>query len=801
MKKTITILVGILLALISISQAQVQTVKGSIIDAQSEYPLIGASIQLVGSSPIVGGLSDINGLFSLENVPTGRQSLQISYIGYKSITLPNILVTAGKEVMLRIKLEESVEQLSEVVISADADRDLPINELAKVSARTFSPDDVTRFSGGRNDVARLAASFAGVSAPNDSRNDIVVRGNSPTGLLWRLNGLPIATTNHFATLGTTGGPVSALNTNMLRSSDFLTGAFPAEYGNANAAVFDVNFRNGNSDQYEFTGQMSIFSGLEAMAEGPLIKKNGSSFLISYRYGLAQMAATGTSAVPIYQDLSFKLNFGTSPLGRFELFGMGGLSSIDFFGEDIDENDLFANPDEDAFVDNDLGLLGLSHTGRLGKTAYIKSTVGASTYSNQFFQDNFVRDANDDITDKYRAVNVNNRESRISLTSALNKKFNARWSLRTGFLSEMYLPNFFTESRDNQADIPDNNGDGIPDYYILARDFDDRYAVSQLFAQAMYNASDRLSITYGLHALYHSHTESKALEPRAAVSYELNSYQRISFAYGLHAQAIPSPVLFYEEETSPGVYERTNEDLGFTRSHHFVLGYNRSLGTDWRLKSELYYQYLFDVPVESLPSSYSVVNEGADFVFDNKGSLVNEGTGRNYGIELTLEKFFSQGYYLLMTTSIYNSEYKGSDGLMRNTAFNNQFVFNTLFGKEWKFGSQSQHAWTFDTKFTTAGGQRYTPIDLAATRQNNGEEVRYENQAFEDQLANYLRWDVKLGVRLNSTKRNVSHQFYIDFQNVTNRKNEFVRRYNEVTDAINVVEQTGFFPDVLYRINF
>ncbi|MCV9388241.1 TonB-dependent receptor [Reichenbachiella ulvae] len=802
MKKVVTLLLGIIAAMLSLHvQAQTQTVKGQIIDVQSEYPLIGASIQLIGSDPLIGTITDIEGNFKLNNIPIGRQSFAVTYVGYKSITLPNVLVTMGKEVVLQIKLEESVEKLDEVVVTAGADKDLPINELAKVSARTFSLEEVTRFSGGRNDVARLATSFAGVSAPNDSRNDIVVRGNSPTGLLWRLNGLPIATTNHFATLGTTGGPVNALNTNMLRTSDFLTGAFPAEYGNANAAVFDVNFRNGNADNYEFTAQMSVFSGVEAMAEGPISRKNGSSFLISYRYGLAQFAATGTSAIPVYQDLSFKLNLGDSPLGRFEIFGMGGLSSIDFHGDEIDEDDLFANPNEDAFIDNDLGMLGVTHTGRLSKTAYIKSAIGVSTYSNQYFQDNLIRNAAGQQIDAYRSVNNENRESRVSLTSQLNKKFNARWSLRAGFLTELYLPNFFTESRDNQPEVPDNDGDGIPDYFLLYRDFEESYSVSQVFAQAEYKVSDRLSTTFGLHSQYHDYTESTVLEPRAAISYELLNQQRISFAYGLHAQAIPSPVLFLEEEQADGSYRRTNDQLDFMKSHHFVLGYDRQLGTDWRLKTELYYQYLYDVPVESTPSSYSVLNEGADFVFENKGSLVNEGTGSNYGLELTLEKFFSHGYYLLLTTSIYDSEYKGSDDVTRSTAFNNHFVFNTLFGKEWKFGSQSQHAWTFDTKLTTAGGQRYTAIDLDATRQNNGEEVRFDNQAFEEQLGNYFRWDVKFGVRLNSAKRDISHQFFIDLLNVTNRKNEFVKRYNEVTDDINLVEQTGFFPDVMYRINF
>ncbi|MEO9965735.1 MAG: TonB-dependent receptor [Reichenbachiella sp.] len=802
MKRKLILVLGLIVALISLkATAQTQTVKGQILDAQAEYPLFGATVGLIGSDPYLGTVADVNGYFKLENVPIGRQTLIVQYLGYKNQTIPNVLVTTGKEVVIQIKLEESVEKLEEIVVTADANKDLPINELAKVSARTFSLEEVTRFSGGRNDVARMAASFAGVSAPDDSRNDIVVRGNSPSGLLWRIEGMPVATVNHYNTIGSTGGPVSALNTNLLRNSDFMTGAFPAEYGNANAAVFDVNFRNGNTDKYEFTGQLAAFSGLEFMAEGPIKRGNNSSFVASYRYGIARFAAPGTSAIPIYHDFSFKANLGDSKIGRFEIFGLGGLSSIDFFGDEIDETDLFANPNEDAYVNSDLGVIGLSHLLRLNKNTYLKTILGASATANTYNQDNLIKDAEGNTLLKYRSTNVDNTEIRYNLSSTLNKKFNASWSLRAGVVAELYDANFFVEDRDNQPGIPDSDGDGVPDDFRLIRNFKDQYMVTQGFAQTEHKVSDDLSITVGLHSQYHSFTESIAIEPRAAISWQFDPRQRISFAYGLHAQAVPSPILFYEEQVGPGVYQKTNTNLDFTRSHHFVLGYDRNLGPSWRLKAETYYQHIFDVPVEQSPSSYSILNEGADFVFEEKGSLVNNGTGKNYGAEVTLEKFFSNNYYLLMTASLFDSKYEGSDGVERNTAFNNHYVYNILFGKEWKFGKGQKNAWTFDTKLTTSGGKPYTPIDLQGTRNNAGDEVRFENEAYTMRYGQYFRWDVKFGVRINSSKKNVSHQFFIDLQNVTNRKNEFVKRYNEVTDQINVVEQIGFFPDILYRIQF
>jgi hypothetical protein len=310
------------------------------------------------------------------------------------------------------------------------------------------------------------------------------------------------------------------------------------------------------------------------------------------------------------------------------------------------------------------------------------------------------------------------------------------------------------------------------------------------------------MTFGLHSQYLTINDNFLIEPRTALSWQFRPNQRLSLAYGLHGQMAPLPSLFYREETSPGVFEETNRNLEFTKAHHFVMAYDRRLGESWRVKTELYYQSLFDVPVEqSDTSSYSILNEGADFVFDERGSLVNEGTGFNYGIELTIEKFFSKGYYALLTTSLYESRYEGQDGVERNTAFNNNYVVNALFGKEWKVGQEKRNAITFDTRVATSGGRPFTPIDLEATRDNAGREVLMEDLAFSERYEPYFRWDVKFGFRLNSRKKKISHQFFVDLQNVTNRENEFVRRYNEVTDEINTVSQIGFFPDVLYRIQF
>jgi len=798
--KSLLILVQFLILFSLNAIAQTQVVKGIITDKQSETPLIGATVEWIGTTS-KGTVTNDEGYFRLEDVPVGRQAFKVSYIGYNGITIPNIVITAGKEVILDIALEESYEELSEVVVTADSEKDRAINEMATISARTFSLEEVNRYSGGRSDVGRLAGNFAGVATADDSRNDIVIRGNSPTGVLWRLEGIPIPNPNHFSTLGTTGGPVSALNSNLLSNSDFLTSAFPAEYGNALAGVFDLGFRNGNRDEYEFTVQTAAFTGFEAMAEGPINKEKGSSFLIGARYSFVSLVGNlgldiGTNATPNYRDIAFKVNFGNGKAGNFSLFGIGGSSDIEFLSDEVDETDLFAAPDENSFAESQFGVLGLRHNYLLNNNTYWRTVVAVSNSGNIFNQDRFVNKGTAEEY-QYRLAVFDNNVNRYSVSSYVNRKFSAKMTGRAGILLEREAFDIQNITRDG---TPDLDGDGIPDPF-LGYNFQEGATTIQPFAQLQYRFQPKWTLNAGLHAQYLDLNDNAALEPRLALNWNFAPKHTLSIGYGLHQQTQPIPILLLLEETSEGIYEETNRDLKFTRSNHFVLGYDVKLGNAWRGKLETYYQAIDRVPVEAFPSSFSILNVGADFGFpDDIFGLVNEGTGYNTGVELTLEKFYSNGYYGLLTASVFDSKYEGSDGVTRNTVFNNGYVFNFLAGKEFKIGKDKRNAVTFDTKVTTAGGRYYTPIDLTAS-QAVGQEVFIESEAFSLQYDTYFRWDVKFGYRLNSKKRKFSQQFYFDIQNFTNKENIFTKRYNRLTNEVNDVLQTGFFPDFMYRIQF
>ena len=783
------------------AQSQGQNVKGIIKDLQSEMPLIGATIRIITDESGLGSTSDIVGEFQIASVPLGRQSFEVSYLGYESVIIPNIEVTAGKEVYLNIEMQESLFTLNEVIITAEIDKDRSINEMATVSSRQFSMEEVNRFSGGRSDVGRLAGNFAGVSTADDSRNDIVIRGNSPTGLLWRLEGVPIPSPNHFSTVGTTGGPVSALNPNLLKNSDFLTSAFPSEYGNALSGVFDLGFRSGNKDKNEYSFQLGAITGFEGMLEGPLSKENGGSFLVAGRYsfvGIAQAIGMdiGTNAVPNYYDLSFKLDFGRSSLGNLILFGVGGRSDIEFLRGEVDETDLFAADDEDSGADSQFGVIGLKHNLIVGQNSYLRTVLAASGNSVAFNRQRYYQIDTEEVKAPY--VIGDDGLARVSLSSYYNTKHNSRFTSRTGFLVERVSASLSFRSAEFADDI---NNDGIFDLREIYN-FNESTLLFQPFIQASYRLHENLTLNAGIHGMYYDLNEKTAVEPRAALQWQVAEKHKINFGYGLHSQTQPIPIQIsslVNEETSEITYP--NRTLDFSKSNQFVLGHDFRINKSWRSKLELYYQDLSNVPVERESSSFSILNVGADFGFPiDKNDLVNEGTGRNMGIELTIEKFFDQGYYTLLTGSIFDSIYKGSDGIERNTAFNNQYVFNALLGKEIKWGGRGQHRITFDTKITNAGGRFYTPVDLPASMVD-GVQMFQEELAYSEQHSAYFRWDVKFGVKLNNEKRGFSQALYFDIQNVTNNENIFAKRYNRQTNEVNDVFQIGFFPNFMYKIEF
>jgi hypothetical protein len=772
------------------SQDYTQTIRGTVTDAVTGFPLIGANVVLLHSDPLVGTITDVNGHFEMTGVPLGRQALEITYVGYYPKVIPNILLTSGKEAVLNIRLEEKAIEMEEVVVKAGPRKDQSINEMATVSARTFTVEETERFAGSLGDPARMVANYAGVMTQNDSRNDIIIRGNSPIGVLWRMEGIEIPNPNHFGALGTTGGPVSMVNNNLLANSDFLTGAFPAEFGNATAGAFDLNLRSGNSRKTEFTGQIG-FNGFEAGVEGPFLKlQNGqhASYLANFRYSTLEVMdklgfnfGTG-EAIPQYKDLTFLVDLPGTRYGRFKVFGLWGDSFIKLGRE---ASDTAANSYSSRGMATDFGsglaVLGGSHTFYFNEKTRIKSTLSYQQTHSTTVLDSVYQDF-----PEVPFLRSRQQENRLSFSTQFRQKIDARNNYSMGLILDHFSINFIDSL--NHADYG---------RFVTRADVTGQMTMLRAYGQYQHHFGESLTGYAGLHLQFFGLNDELAVEPRLGARYKVNGRNTVNLGFGLHSQTQPKIIYFAQTPDSLSqAYHLTNQALGYTRSAHLVLGYDRLINQDFRIRMETYYQYLYRVPVKESFPEFSLINAGDFFGLPMEDSLENKGTGQNYGIELTVEKFLSRGYYFLFTASLFDSRYQGADGKTRNTAFNGNYVFNLLGGYETALGRNLRL--TLDVKTVWAGGRRYVPIDLEESIRT-GKEVRDWRRAYEDRYDDYFRTDFRVGIRLNGKR--ASQEWAVDLQNLTGFQSIFMEGYDVHKKEIYTVYQQGFIPMFLYRIQF
>lgn len=789
-------------------QAQInQTVRGTIRDKDTRATLVGASVVLIGDSSItLGAVSDIDGNYTLENVPVGRHSFEFSSLGYQSRLVDDVSVISSRETILDIELSESSYDLGEAEITATRKGEV-MNEMATVSARQFSVAETDRYAGSRGDPARMASNFAGVQGADDSRNDIVVRGNSPQGVLWRVEGIDIPNPNHFAIPGTSGGPVAILNNKILSNSDFYTGAFPAEFGNSIAGIFDLRLRNGNTNKFEFTGQLG-FLGTELLAEGPLNKKHKSSFLVSYRYSTISLFKKlgidiGTSAEPKYQDGFFRLFFPAKNGGTFALWGLGGLSGVDILISDQTEpeRNIFGENDRDQYYKTRMGLIGLTYSKPINEAAYLKTTF-AYAYDEQDSHHDFVyRHLNTEemyvVDSLTNMMNYNFRQSKVSNSTFLNYKLNPKNLIKAGFNIDYLM----WAHQDSIINL--DTASVAFDSWSPRWNSDESSLLLQPYVQWKWKPNQKWTVNLGLHSQYLAMNNSlSVLEPRLGIKWKLKDSQSLSFGAGMHSQMQSAYLYFYQPyQNENGEYQQHNRDVGFTKSNHLVLAYDCLIGKNFRFKTETYYQQLSEVPVEQNESSFSLVNTGAGFSRFFADTLENTGSGYNYGIEFTLEKFFNNSYFFMITASLFESKYKGSDGVERNTDFNGRYAVNFLLSKEWKLNKNSSIL--TGTKITMAGGRWYGPVDFEAS--NELKEIIYVSESRNtQQLDDYFRADLKINYKVNRPK--VSHEVGLDLVNVTNQKNVLKLTYapdesNDPEKSVREEYQLGLLPVFFYRIDF
>ncbi len=774
------------------SQELNQTIRGIITEAHTEMPLPGATVILITGEQTTGTTSDANGRFQFAAIPLGRHHIKVSYVGYKPYEQQNLSLNSGKELFLEIRLEESTLELEAFEFTYQTAKESPLNEMALVSARMFTIEETERYAGSIGDPARMASNFAGVGSINDQSNDISIRGNSPYGMLWMLEGVDIPNPSHFGTMGGTGGAISMLNNNTLSNSDFFTGAFPAQYGNALSGVFDLNLRNGNSQKFEFLGQVA-FNGFEIGMEGPLSRKNNTSFIANYRYStmavldkFVGLENLSLMVVPYYQDLSFKSTFYRGKLGTLSLFALGGINHINMDESDTDpEQWTHELIGQKMQLNAASGSAGLKHVINPGPGTKLETTL-AFTHSSYGFTSDTLTRQNPQLFPQHRH---NDKENSVVLRSHLTWKMNARNIVSTGFYIQpmqfQFVDSIYRSSLGS---------------FLTFNNLEGNYTLSKFFGQWKHNFSDNISLVAGSHFMHFSGTNDFSVEPRLAFRYGFEKGRALSFAAGLHAHLAPRLFYVYQSfNPASESFTTSGDNLRFTRSAHFIAGYDHMLNAGTRLKIETYYQYHYNVPVTSSIPGWSLLNYGADWVdfIAPIENLENKGTGQNYGVELTLERFLSKGYYYLITGSLYEAKYKGYDQIERNSIFSGNFILNALVGKE--FTIRKHNVLSIDAKMVYAGSKRYLPFTFYQISDYHFERIDDWDQAYLNRLKDFFRINLRIGYRINF--RGTTHEIAMDVYNLTNRKNIFLENFDPYTGKTETYYQFPFFPVAMYRIQF
>ena len=779
MKTFLNIALFLVLPLVAHSQDITQTLRGTIYDQSTHEPLIGATIVVQNSNPVIGTTTDEAGNFSITNLPLGRVSLEISYIGYESRVIPELLITSAKEVVLSIALKEAATELEGVEVVAGIRKEKALNAMATVSARTFSVEETQRYAGGLSDPARLASAFAGVSTGNLQDNSIVVRGNAPQGVQWRLEGVEIPSPQHFSGGNVIGGGLVTLFSNqVIGNSDFLTGAFPAEYGNALAAVFDVKMRTGNTSRYEHTAQVGVL-GLDFASEGSLSRAKGSSYLFNYRYStlglLSDLKINNTGQRIKYQDFSFKLNFPTEKAGTFSLWGIGGIDNTHKdalsvpadWKTDIDR----VNNNWDTYV----GTVGLRHQITAGERSFVESHLAFSGTDDRISTDYLSDDASVFTPDS----RLKKQNGTLTLATSLTHKFSPLATLKVGVTSKQLFYKYNLSAAQ----------DYVPSTYAHIVNSAGNTHLTEGYAQLKYQLSPALLANVGLRTHYFGLNKELSLESRAGLAWKLSDKHSLSFGYGKHSQ--PEDLNVYMIEVG-GV--AVNKDLKLSDAHHFVLGYDWMLTDKLRFKAEAYYQYLWNIPGEE-GTSYSLINLRRA-LYLNK-ALVNNTKGRNYGIDLTLERFLGDNYYYLITGSIFKSEYKAGDNVWRNTRYNKGFVLNALFGKEFYFAN-NRKVLDVNARVSVTGGERYSPI-LESQSVAQKRVIYDESRAFSEQFRTLTYADLTVNYRINHRKS--SSVFSFQMKNVLGAPIYIDHNYNYQTGQIELSKATLVIPNISYKIEF
>lgn len=756
MAKTFLILFFSFCLSLLFAQNKVATLSGKVFDAFSNEPLEFVQIS-IKENPSFGSVSNQKGYFEISSLDYGAYTIIISYLGYEKRAVKNVEVLKGKVQLGNLFIEKSTINLDEINITYKKSIDDTINfeTPQTLSARSFSLEQTELIAGGLGDPSRIAFSFAGVRNQGDVQTGISIRGNSPNSLLWSIEGFEVQNPNHFSR-GNLQGAINLINSNNLKTAKFYTAAFPARYNNGTSGVFDLYMRQGNTKKHNHSISLGVL-GLEASTEGPLSKSKKHSYLVSYRYStLTVLNKMGLNTVgvdlPTFQDVNYKLFFNTKKLGVFEIFGLWGSSEIVQLDK---EKRPYTYKDNYQYL-----LTGIKNQKQInGKNRLVSGIVFSQSKSyfeqiEKFYKNDFKYPINDNV---------------IQFDTKLFSKFSENHEMIIGANIQMPIFNFEANTFTSEDTV--------------FRNANIKALKSQIHLQQNYMFKNNWLLKLGFNVQYFSFNKSTTIDPRLNLEKQYNKTHTLSFGIGLHSKleslgfyGINIQRISFQENINRTRTE-FNRFVSPSRSLHLVAGYKWQLAKDFSFLTEVYFQHLYNVPISNRQNNpfYSALNEM--FLYYSR-SLENDGLGRNYGIDFTLEKTYTNGYYLLFTGSLYQSKFKNpSFDAWFNTRFNGNFIFNAIAGKDFKLGKHKQNLFSLSFRSTWAGNNR----------------IEYDfgfAEIFQKRLSNYFRLDTRIAYKRFKEKYRYTLSF--DIQNTTNRINE---------NPLPNIDGVGIIPFLTYRIEF
>ena len=800
MKRITNFLVTVTLIFCGAVSMQAETLRGTVKDAITGEPLIGATVKIVELEN-VAAIADIDGKYQINLSKGGRYTIEANYVGYEPSVTKEILISGAKEVVLDITLRENSTELKEVVVRPRVNKEATVNPTVLTGGVMLSMEEASRFAGGYNDPARLVMSFAGVSGEADG-SGLSIHGNAPERMQYRIEGVEVFTPNHFNDLWNAGyGLVSALNSNVIGNSDFFTSTFNANYNNALSGVFDVKMRPGNNTKYENILQIGTVSE-ELTLEGPISRKHNSSYIVNYRYGFTslvdKLGLVDTDGSHMsFQDFSWKLNFPTKRAGTFSVFGLG------FFDTNWDER-MKIKDTHSAYdaSDNDCKLAqllaGVSHKILLGNKWTWRSTLAYNMQhlkADEYYY-GLKRDENDVLIypleyeepeKKYLFSKQKTNEDRIIFNTELSKQVNDKWLTQFGGEYSHRFFNLVYRSADRLYAPVETMKD--------ITNMKDDTGLASVFWQNLYKFNDHLSATAGISANYFLYSKKYSVEPRVSMKWDPNEKNSFALGYGLHSMVEKLDAYFYRDDDGKLV----NKDLGLTKAHHFQATYMYKFNSNLTLRANAYYQYGFNTPVGIDGSTYCVTNRYFNFTDE---PLVNKGNTRNYGADITLEHYMSHGFFGQTNISLYRSQYRGVDKVWRNQMYDRRFMFKILGGKEWIIG---KNVLNVSAKYSIQGGLRYTPIDVDQMNANidagivNDEPIYKDNEAFTKHFKPTGIIDLTVSYKIN--KKRVSHTIAFEGLNILGTDTPMFQRFDLGTRQVRIDKGGISLPNIFYRLDF